>query len=139
MRIHFFADRLEKEKQPPSRKAIYRFFRDSGAAGVDLVLLALADVRGTKGNEMTQDTWTAYLDIARILLENYWERPEEAVNPPRLLDGNELMKELNLKPGRIIGQLLELIRENQAAGKITEKEQALAFAREEAAKSVGEL
>jgi hypothetical protein len=138
MRIHFFADRLEKENQPPSRKAIYRFFRDSGAAGIDLILLALADVRGTKGNEMTQDTWTAYLDIARILLENYWERPEEVVNPPRLLDGNELMKELNLKPGRIIGQLLESIRENQAAGKITEKDQALAFAREEAAKIAGE-
>lgn len=138
MRIHFFAERLENAKQPPSRKAIYRFFRDSGAAGVDLILLALADVRGTKGNEITQDTWTAYLDIARILLENYWERPEEVVNPPRLLDGNELMKELNLKPGRIIGQLLEAIRENQAAGKITEKEQALAFAREELAKSAGE-
>lgn len=86
---------------------------------------------------MTQVTWTAYLDIARILLENYWERPEEVVNPPRLLDGNELMKELNLKPGRMIGQLLESIRENQAAGKITEKEQALAFAREEAAKLTG--
>lgn len=138
MRIHFFAERLEKENQPPSRKAIYRFFRDSGAAGVDLVLLALADVRGTRGNEMTQVTWTAYLDIARILLENYWERPEEVINPPRLLDGNELMKELNLKPGRMIGQLLEAIRENQAAGKITEKEQALAFAREEAAKVTGE-
>ncbi|MBI3169001.1 MAG: CCA tRNA nucleotidyltransferase, partial [Chloroflexi bacterium] len=92
MRFHFFADRLEKENQPPSRKAVYRFFRDSGAAGVDLILLALADLRGTKGNDLTQVTWTAYLDIARILLENYWERPQEVVNPPRLLDGNELMK-----------------------------------------------
>ena len=138
MRIHFFAERLEKENQPPSRKAIYRFFRDSGAAGVDLVLLALADVRGTRGNEMTQVTWTAYLDIARILLENYWERPTEVVNPPRLIDGNELMKELDLKPGKIVGQLLESIRENQAAGKIANREQALAFAREEAEKLKGE-
>jgi len=138
MRFHFFADRLEKDNQPPSRKAVYRFFRDSGAAGVDLVLLALADVRGTKGNDLTQDTWTAYLDIARILLENYWERPEEVVNPPRLLDGNELMKELKLKPGKIVGQLLESIRENQAAGKISDREQALTFAREELAKSAGE-
>jgi poly(A) polymerase len=139
MRIHFFADRLEKEKQPPSRKAVYRFFRDSGAAGVDLVLLALADVRGTKGNDLSQDTWTAYLDVARILLENYWEHPEEVVNPPRLLNGNDLMQELDLKPGRFVGQLLEAIRENQAAGKIIDREQALAFAREELAKGTGEL
>lgn len=138
MRIHFFVDRLENAQQPPSRKAIYRFFRDSKGAGVDLILLALADVRGTKGNELTQTTWTAYLDIARILLENYWERPEEVVAPPRLVDGNDLMKELNIKPGKLVGQLLELIRENQAAGKITNREEAIAFAREEAAKSAGE-
>ena len=87
---------------------------------------------------MTQVTWTAYLDIARILLENYWERPTEVVNPPRLIDGNELMKELDLKPGKIVGQLLESIRENQAAGKIANREQALAFAREEAEKLKGE-
>lgn len=138
MRFHFFADRLEREGQPPSRKAVYRFFRDSGAVSVDLILLALADLRGTKGNELTQVTWTAYLDIARILLENYWERPEEVINPPRLVDGNELMKELNLQPGKIVGVLLESIRENQAAGKIVDKEQALAFAREELAKGIKE-
>jgi putative nucleotidyltransferase with HDIG domain len=50
MRIHAFADRLEKEKQTPSRKAIYRFFRDSGQAGIDLVLLGLADLRATRAS-----------------------------------------------------------------------------------------
>ena len=134
MRIHFFGSRMLAENQTPSRKAIYRFFRDTGKAGVDLILLGLADLRGTSANELTIDTWTAYLDVARILLENYWERPEEVVAPPRLLDGNDLMKELNLKPGPIIGQLLEAIRENQAAGKIENREQALSFAREEIAK-----
>lgn len=134
MRFHFFADRLERESQPPSRKAIYRFFRDSGKAGIDLILLALADLRGTRGNDLSQKTWTAYLDVARILLENYWERPDEAVNPPRLVDGNDLMKGLSLQPGKVVGLLLESIREGQAAGKITDKEQALAFAREEFAK-----
>lgn len=134
MRIHFFADRVINEKQTPSRKAIYRFFRDSGEAGTDLILLGLADLRATRANELTLETWTAYLDVARILLENYWERPEEVVAPPRLLDGHELMKELNLAPGPVVGQLLEAIRENQAAGKIENREQALSFAREELVK-----
>lgn len=135
MRFHFFTDRLEGDKQEPSRKAIYRYFRDAGEAGVDLVLLGLADLRGTRGNELTQETWTAALDIARILLENYWEKREETVAPPRLLDGNELMRELNLSPGRIVGQLLEAIREGQATGKVETREQALAFAREEQKKT----
>ncbi len=141
MRIHSFVSRLEADKQTPSRKSIYRFFRDSGEAGVDVVLLGLADYRGTRGPNITQDTWVLYLDIARILLENYWERPEEIVAPPRLVDGHELMNELGLMPGPMIGQLLESIRENQAAGKIGNREQAIAFAREEFTKgpSAGEL
>lgn len=131
MRFHFFTHRLETDKQEPSRKAIYRFFREAGEAGVDLVLLGLADLRGTYGPTLAQDTWTAALDVARILLENYWEKREETVAPPRLLDGTDLMKELNLPPGRIIGQLLEAIREGQATGKIESREQALDFAREQ--------
>ena len=131
MRFHFFTDRMEIDKQEPSRKAIYRFFRDAGESGVDLVLLGLADLRGTYGPTLTQGRWTAALDVARILLENYWEKREETIAPPRLLDGNELMKELQLQPGRIVGQLLENIREGQATGKISTREQALDFAREQ--------
>ena len=130
MRFHFFTSRLESEKKEPSRKAIYRFFRDAGEAGADLVLLGLADVRGTQGPTLTQQTWTAALDVARILLENYWEKPQETVAPPRLLNGNELMSELRLEPGRIVGQLLEEIREGQATGKVQSREQALALARD---------
>ncbi|HET9912863.1 MAG TPA: HD domain-containing protein [Anaerolineales bacterium] len=135
MRFHFFSSRLEGEKQEPSRKAVYRFFRDAGKAGIDLVLLGLADLRGTQGTTLTQETWAAALDVARILLENYWEKPQETVAPPRLLDGNELMSELGLQPGRIVGQLLEAIREGQATGKIRDREQALDFAREQLKKT----
>ena len=138
MRFHFFTSRLEGDKQEPSRKAIYRFFRDAGDAGVELVLLGLADLRGTQGHTISQENWIAALDIARILLENYWEKPEETIAPPRLLDGNELMKELDLEPGRIIGQLLEAIREGQATGKISTRDEAISLAREEMEKSEAE-
>jgi hypothetical protein len=130
MRFHFFTERMEHNKKEPSRRAIYRFFRDAGEAGVDLVLLGLADLRGIYGPTLTQEKWAAALDVARILLENYWEKPAEIVAPPRLLDGNDLIKELELKPGRVIGQLLEAIREGQATGKIETHDQALEYARE---------
>ena len=39
MRFHFFTSQIEGEKKEPSRKAIYRFFRDAGEGGADLVLL----------------------------------------------------------------------------------------------------
>ena len=130
MRFHFFASRMEGNKQEPSRKAIYRFFRDSGEAGVDLVLLGLADLRGMRGPAIAQETWISALEVAKILLGNYWEKPQETVAPPRLLDGNDLMRELNLEPGRVIGQLLEAIREGQATGKINTREDAISSAQE---------
>jgi len=131
MRLHAFASRIESEKQTPSRKAIYRFFRDSGEAALDLILLGLADARATYMQNLSIETWSAYLDVARLLLENYFERPEETIAPPRLLNGEDLMRELHLQPGKRVGSLLEDIRENQAAGKIHNREEALAFARAE--------
>ena len=130
MRFHFFTNRVESKQEQPSRKAIYRFFRDAGEAGVDLVLLGLADLRGTQGSKLPKETWGTALDVARILLENYFEKPEETVTPPRLLNGNDLMNELKLEPGPILGQLLEAIREEQAIGKVNKREDAISFARE---------
>jgi hypothetical protein len=121
---------LEGDHQEPSRRAIYRFFRETGEAGVDVVLLGLADLRGVRGPTLTQENWTAALDVGRILLENYWEKREEIIAPPRLLNGNDLMQELNLQPGPTIGELLEAVREGQAIGKIQSPEQALEYARE---------
>ena len=129
MRVHFHSNRIETEHKTPSRKAIYRFFRDAGEAGIDLVLLALADTRATRGHTLTQETWAATLDTCRIFLENYWEKPAETVSPPRLLDGNEVMREFDLKPGPHVGEILEAIREAQATGKISTREEALSFAR----------
>ncbi len=129
MRFHFFTSRMEAEKKEPSRKAMYRFFRDTGEASVDLILLGLADLRGTRAHALTQASWAAALDVARILLENYFEKPQETIAPPRLLNGHELMRDLNLESGPAIGQLLEAIREEQATGRIETREQAFAFAR----------
>lgn len=129
MRILFHTNRLLKDGKPPTRRAVYRFFRDSGPAGVELCLLALADLRATYGQTLLQETWAAALEIVRLLLENWFEKPAEAIAPPALLNGNDLMHELALKPGKQIGELLEAIREAQAMGEVSTREQALALAR----------
>ena len=127
MRFHFFTSQMDNEKKAPSRRAIYRFFRDVGEAGIDLILLGLADLRGTYGPNLTQETWTSGLDVARNLLENYWEKPEETITPPGLVDGHELIDEYKLKQGPVIGKLLEAIREAQAIGTLNTREEAIAF------------
>jgi hypothetical protein len=112
----------------PTRRAIYRFFRDTGAAGVDICILSLADMLATYGTTLRQEDWVHHLDVIRSLLEAWWEHPQEQIAPPPLIDGNALMKALQLTPGPKIGQLLEAIREAQATGTVNTKEQALEIA-----------
>jgi putative nucleotidyltransferase with HDIG domain len=113
-----------------SPRAIYRFFRDTGAAGVDIVLLSLADFLGKQGGEPPpQDDWAHHLAVCAQLLEAYFERREERVAPPALVTGHDLMRELHLPPGPRVGQLLEAVREAQAAGEVTDRAGALEYAR----------
>jgi putative nucleotidyltransferase with HDIG domain len=131
MRLHFFTNRLAAKKSPPSRRAIYRFFRDAREAGVDLCLLGLADLRGTYEQTLPQEIWTACLDVCRILLENWWEKPQETVSPPGLVNGHDLITSLGLAPGPTIGKLLEAVQEAQATGVLppgATREDALGFA-----------
>jgi len=130
MRMIFHINRYLQEGKIPTRRAVYRFFRDTGSVGVDLCLLALADVRATYENELTQQTWSAALDVVRLFLENWWEKRDETIAPPQLVNGDDLMKANNLKPGPFIGKILEAIKEAQAVGEISTKEEALRLADE---------
>jgi tRNA nucleotidyltransferase/poly(A) polymerase len=44
--------------------------------------------------------------------------------PKPLLNGDEIMKILKIKPGKKVGTILEMLREKQLAGKIRMKEEA---------------
>jgi hypothetical protein len=128
MRVHGHTSRLEAG-QEITRKSIYRFFRDAGEAGVDLILLSLADTRATYDQTLTQEHWAACLDASRLLLEAWYEKADEIIKPLALINGDDLITELKLKPGPEIGKLLEAIRETQAAGSLSTREEALAFSR----------
>ena len=55
---------------------------------------------------------------------------EEEVSSPRLVDGNEVMDALGLKPGPMLGKVLNVVEEAQATGEIGSRKEALALARE---------
>ncbi len=118
---------------PISRRACYRFFRDTGsqqrehAAGIDTVMLALADYQGIYAAS-PPPSWTEYVRHMAELVA-YATAPDgfDEVRTP-LVDGRQLMARFQLPPGPQVGDLLERLREAQAAGEITSAEEGLALA-----------
>lgn len=108
-------------------RAIARFFRDTGDAGPDVLIHSLADHMATRGPYIDPDDWQHHLTWTGTLLDAQWKSPPERPRP--LLNGYDLMQELDIKPGKLVGELLREIHEAQAAGEISTYAEALALAR----------
>ena len=121
---------LANTKRRVSRRAVFRFYRDTGAAGLDICLLALADHLAMYDGVGDEAAWERLLGVTAVLLRNYFEEHDKTVAPVALVDGRILLKELNLRPGPEVGRLLRLIQEAQAAGDVTTAAEAIALARQ---------
>jgi tRNA nucleotidyltransferase (CCA-adding enzyme) len=62
------------------------------------------------------------------LIERYLDPTDPVAHPQCLVTGNDLMRELNLKPSRTIGELLTEIQLAQIESKIATFQQAIDFA-----------
>jgi putative nucleotidyltransferase with HDIG domain len=120
MRPHWLHD-----QNAPAARAIYRFWRDTDQAGVDICLLAMADYLGTYGATLDTRTWVSYLETIQTLLERYYRHYNTAVAPLPLITGQTLLDRFGMKPGPQIGELLEQLREAQAVGEVSTPEEAL--------------
>ena len=118
---------LARESKEPSSRAVYRFFRDTKNAGAAVCLISLADLLATYGTTLPQKRWGRQLDVVRTLLEAWWEHRDEKVDPPALISGNDLINDFALKPGPMIGDVLEALRESQAEGRVSSREEAFEF------------
>jgi poly(A) polymerase len=112
-----------------SKRAIYRFFRDAGDAGVDTALLALADQRATTGPDAGDEQYAALLETVGELLDAYFTQQGTVVTPPPLLTGRDLMRQFGLSEGPEIGRLLAALREAQAVGQVRDREEAEGWVR----------
>jgi tRNA nucleotidyltransferase (CCA-adding enzyme) len=63
-------------------------------------------------------------------ISNFYFEDEILSNQPQLINGNDLIRDFKLKPGRLIGQLLNSVREAQAEKKINSRLEALDFVSE---------
>lgn len=112
----------------PSPKAIYRYFRDTGEAGIDTLFLSMADHLATRGPNLNLTQWQEHAKIIEYALTQHRQQ-ESRVAPTKLIDGHDLINIFGMKPGPKIGELLEATHEAQAAGELKTREAALSYIR----------
>lgn len=108
---------------------VHRFWHYAEQAGVDAVLLAAVHKLAMHSVMLDHRDWLAFVEKVVIVFTAYFRDYARVVAPPPLLNGNDLMNTFALTSGRIIGQLLDEIRERQVTGELTTRDEAFAFVR----------
>ncbi|TEU02521.1 MAG: metal-dependent phosphohydrolase, partial [Dehalococcoidia bacterium] len=104
-----------------------------GDVGIDTIFLNLADHLATRGPNLELEEWRRHAQSMAYVLEQRFSE-ESVVSPPKLISGHDLIDILGMSPGRELGQLLEAVREAQAAGEIANREEALLFIKKQITK-----
>ena len=125
VRYHMRPTQMSHEGTP-SNRAIYRYFRDTGLASIDILFLSLADHLAARGPELEPDQWRWHTGQVNFLLEGFF-REKRVISPPKLLDGHDLISLFGLKPGPEIRELLDSLKEAQSAGEVTTRDEALYY------------
>jgi putative nucleotidyltransferase with HDIG domain len=111
---------------PLSRRAVYRYLRACEPVEVDVTVLSVADRLATRGTG-SDEAIERHLALAREVLADALRWRAQRPRPP--LRGDELARELGLRPGPRLGEILAELEQAAYAGEITSREQALAHAR----------
>lgn len=114
----------------PTKRAVYRYFRDTDECGIDILFLALADYLATYGPLINMADWRKQCQLVDHILTEHAEQ-QTKIQPVKLVTGHDLMDTFGLAPGPLIGELLALVQEAQASGEVANKQEALALVQNE--------
>ncbi|MFC2034928.1 CCA tRNA nucleotidyltransferase [Chloroflexota bacterium] len=125
VRYHLRPGQMSRNELPTHR-AIYRYFRDTGEAGIDILFLSLADHLAARGPHLKLSHWREHAQVVDYVLSRRFEQ-ENIVHPPKLVDGHDLISIFGMSPGPRIGEILEAVREAQASGELTTRQEIIAY------------
>lgn len=122
------------QQDPPSERARLRYLRATGPWSPEAIMLSVSDRRSVRGPRVTEADIDRHLEISRSMMELAFKK-EESSPLPKLVSGDELVSELGLEPGPLLGRILDRIREEQELGNISTRVQAIEESRKIAAES----
>ncbi len=106
---------------------VYQFFRKIGSAGILLCFITLAETMSNINQVFPEKQFNSELQICRTLMTGYFQKTDEWINPPSLVDGHDLKKIVNENEAIFIGELLEKVRIATADGLLNNKAEAIQF------------
>ena len=101
---------------------------------IDIIAIAYADRMSALGKEVTKEIIEKNINGLNDLLNGYLKLKNELKPLPKLLDGNEIMRILNIPASKELGQIIERLKEAQISSDVTTKEQAIDFVKKLATK-----
>lgn len=130
VRYHLRPGELIKS-YPPTDRAVRRFVNDLDGHILPLMLVNLADGMATRGPGYTRENFRRHCGFVNYVVARSWAafEAEDAAVPP-LITGEDLLTELDLESGRLLGAVLTSVRRAQEAGAVTTRDAALTLAHE---------
>lgn len=108
-------------------KVMMRYVRKMDDNSIDNIILAQADRLSARGEAVSDEMVENNISNLNKLL-NFYLSVKDTLEPlPILLDGNDVMKLLNIKPSKRLGEIMNALHEAQLSGDVTTKEQAIDF------------
>ena len=110
-----------------TEKIMMRYVRKMDTNSIDAIILAQADRLSARGPEITDEIVERNITSLNMLLRFYLEARETLKPLPKLLDGNDVMKILNIKPSKKLGEIMEALHEAQISGDVMTRDHAVEF------------
>lgn len=117
---------------PVTDKAVRKFVADLNGHVLPLMLLNLADGWATRGPGYTRENFRRHCTFLNYVLARAVSVSDTEEAP--FVSGDDLITELNLESGRLLGAVLTSVRRAQLSGAISNRDAALSLARSVAEK-----
>jgi len=108
-------------------KIMMRFVRKMDQNAIDNIILAMADRLSARGPEITDAIVDKNINALYKLLEFYLDKQHILEPLPKLLNGNDVIKILKIKPSPMLGEILDAMYEAQLNSEILTREDAILF------------
>lgn len=112
---------------PVTDKAVRKFVADVDGHALPLMLVNISDGMAVRGPTYTRESFRRHCTFVNYVVARALAANDEGEHP--LLTGDDLIENLNLESGRLLGAVLTSVRRAQLDGSISNRDEALVLAR----------